>query len=705
MLAIYKRELSSHLKSVIGFLFMAIVTFFTGLYFIIYNVYNGYTDLSYALGSATFIFIVAVPILTMRILAEERKNKTDQLILTSPVSVGKIVVGKYLALETVFALTTLIICVYPLVLTRFGTVLLGQSYVAILGYFLYGSAAIAIGVFLSSITESQVIAAVLSVLVLFITYVMSTIEYMISADGNLITKALGYFDLATPFQNMISGQLDLTAILYYLTLILLFLFLTTQSIQKRRYHVSVKNLKMGAYSVASIVLAIAVFFAANLFAQEVPDDYTMVDITSNKLYTMTDETKTFLETMDKDVTIYVINKESQEDTVTAALLEKYAGENDHISIEYVDPTVNPQFASQYTDSRVSMGTLIVVCGDKTKVVNASDLYATEIDYSTYQSTETGYDGEGQITAAIAYVTSDDLPKVYLTDGHGEITTLDSTFTDALSKANIDYSTVTLLQEDSVPEDADYLFINGPSADFNSDDADKVITYVENGGSLLITLNASYSSTDMPNLDRILAYYGVSQVDGVVVEQGEANYYQNPLYLLPNIASADVTSSVYGNYLFMPYAVGLAYEASDDVEVTELLYTSDSAFSRVDIETNQSVEMSDTDIAGPFSLALRAEKTLDSGSSVLYVYGSSELFTMSTDSMVSGYNLKLFSDTVADLTPEGDTVSVSVPVKYYESDYLTYSNSAIGILIAVFMVAVPFVLLALGLIIWIRRRKK
>ena len=234
MRAIYKRELRACFHSFIGWLFLAVVLFLTGLYTTVYNLMQGSSYLSYTLESSLIIFIVAIPILTMRILAEERKNKTDQLILTAPVSIWKIVLGKYLALETVFAVPCAILCLYPLLLGRYGSIPYEENYVALLGFFLYGSAAVAIGVFVSSLTESQVIAAVVSVVFVFIGYVMSGICRMIAVNGNLVTKVLSVYDLTSPFVDLLNGSLKITAIAYYLSLIFLLLFFTTQSIQKRR---------------------------------------------------------------------------------------------------------------------------------------------------------------------------------------------------------------------------------------------------------------------------------------------------------------------------------------------------------------------------------------------------------------------------------------------------------------------------------------
>ena len=151
----------------VGYLFMGFILLIAGIYFSAYQLTAAYPKFEYTLNAMTFVFLIAVPILTMRVLAEERKQKTDQLLLTSPVSVFGIVMGKYLALVTIYAIPIVILATYPLIMSKFGTVAFGSAYTALLGFFLLGCANIAIGVFFSAITESQVIAAVLTSVFLF----------------------------------------------------------------------------------------------------------------------------------------------------------------------------------------------------------------------------------------------------------------------------------------------------------------------------------------------------------------------------------------------------------------------------------------------------------------------------------------------------------------------------------------------------------
>ena len=194
MLAIYKRELKSYLTSMVGYLFMFFVLLIAGIYFSAYQLSAAYPKFEYTLNAMTFVFLIAVPILTMRVLAEERKQKTDQLLLTSPVSVSGIVMGKYLALVTIYAIPIAVLATYPLIMSKFGTVAFGSAYTALLGFFLLGSANIAIGVFFSAITESQVIAAVLTFVFLFAFYMMNGISSFFSETAMSTCVTFGIFD-------------------------------------------------------------------------------------------------------------------------------------------------------------------------------------------------------------------------------------------------------------------------------------------------------------------------------------------------------------------------------------------------------------------------------------------------------------------------------------------------------------------------------
>lgn len=286
MLAIYKKELRTYFTSMIGYVFIAFFLVIIGVYFFFQNLYSGYANFEYTVSAVTFIFVLLVPLLTMRLMAEENKQKTDQLLLTSPVTPGAIVMGKFLAVFTIFALVMAIICTYPLIMKQYGNVPLASAYASILGFTILGGAYLAIGFFLSSLTESQVVAAVVTFIVFLFTALMDGIAGFFPADNKtayvvfsvvlvilcivlyimmrnltisicvgligelaltavyllkpvlfdgLIVKVFGWISVIDRFNNFYLGILDLASVIYYISIIFLFLFLTAQVIRKKRW--------------------------------------------------------------------------------------------------------------------------------------------------------------------------------------------------------------------------------------------------------------------------------------------------------------------------------------------------------------------------------------------------------------------------------------------------------------------------------------
>ena len=701
MLAIYKRELKAYFHSCVGLLFIGVTLFFIGLYYTVNNLMYGYPYIAYSISAVIFVFLITVPVLSMKVLAEERHNKTDQLVITAPVTVGQIVVGKYLALLTIFAIPTLIICTYPLILNSFTAIPMGEAYTAILGYFMYGMTAIAIGVLVSALTESQVIAAVLGFAVLFLGYMMSSICGILSSTGNLLTKLLGTFDMYTPFGKLLNGTLDLGAVVYFISLTCLALFFTTQVIQKRRYSVSVKQFSFGAYSSGMMVVAVAVAVLANMVVGKLPGNWTALDMTSEKLYSLTDQSKEFLKTLEEDVTIYVLATEDNQDGVLGETLARYEDYSDHITVTYIDPISNPSFASQYTSSSVSSNSVIVVSEQRSKVISYYEMYETEYDYYTGASTTTGYDGEGQITSAIDYVTSDDIPMVYMTEGHGE-GTLSSAIDSSLEKENVEYTSINLMNYDAVPEDASCLIIYAPESDFNSDDADKVIAYLEQGGKVIF-VSGNYEVT-MPNCQAILSHMGLTLAEGIVVEDNSNYYYQSPLYLLPDVSYSTYTDGISGSYMiFAPYAQGFIVPEDDNIMTyNSFLTTSDDAYSKVNLYST-TAEKEEGDIDGPFAIGVEAIKSLEEGTATLVAYSSSVLFTDDASYMVGGANQMMFINTVSSFVDH--EVSSAIPVKSYEVSYVTVTQSDIVLIGSIVTIILPLGCIIAGFVIWFKRRRK
>ena len=287
MTAVFRHELRLYFHSLTAYVFGAFLLAFVGIGAMLYNIQQAVSNFEYVLGFGCLVFVVIVPILTMRVIAEERRQRTDQLLYALPITTTEVVLGKYLALLTVFLIPMCVVCIYPLIFAQYGEVYLPTAYGSILAFFVLGAALMAVGVFVSSLTENQGMAAGIGIaLILLNYYSVSLSEYVsTSAMGSLVvmwiiaallallirhlTKndTLAYWagiilaagilaaylidtesftgllpeivsglSLFERFYAFINGVFDMTAIVYYLTVIVFFLFLSVQSLEKRRYN-------------------------------------------------------------------------------------------------------------------------------------------------------------------------------------------------------------------------------------------------------------------------------------------------------------------------------------------------------------------------------------------------------------------------------------------------------------------------------------
>ena len=480
-----------------------------------------------------------------------------------------------------------------------------------------------------------------------------------------------------------------------------------KTLLKNLGRVNKKALKNGSYSMVYTVILIAVIVVINLIVAEIPTRYTQIDVSTQKLYTISDKTKEFLDELDQDVTIYHIVQNGNEDDVVEKLLTRYEETSSHIKVEKKDPVLYPNFTSQYTEEDVQDNSLIVVNGSKSKVVDYYNLYETQYDYYSGSSSTTGFDGEGQIDSAISYVTSDNLPVIYTLEGHGELE-LNSSITESLEKANYQIESLNLLTEETVPDDAGCLMIASPQADISEEEADKIISYMENGGKAIIFTD--YTNTDIPNLKKVLENYGVTPDNGVVME-GDTKHYimQIPYYLVPEINSTEITTDLIedNRYVLMPVAQSIrimdSYRNTLDIET--VLSTSERAYIKTNVENMQTFEKESGDQEGEFNLGVCVTEDIseDKQTQLVY-YGSSSLLDITTNQQVSGGNTELLLDTLGWMC-ENDVPVISVDSKSLDTSYLTISEYDSGYWSAMTCGIIPAIFLIIGGVIWFKRRKQ
>ena len=466
---------------------------------------------------------------------------------------------------------------------------------------------------------------------------------------------------------------------------------------------SSKNIRKGSYSlgISVVVLAIAVVF--NLVVGKLPAQYRNVDLSQTKLSTIGDTTKELVGALDQDVTIYQIVESGKENETIQKLLERYAGLSSHVKVETMDPVLHPNFVSEYTEDDLADNSLIVVGEKRNKVIPYADMFESTVNYQTYQYETTGFDGEGQVTRAISYVTTDSLPIMYTITGHeeGDMT---EDMKSAIEKENIEMKDLNLLTEESVPDDADCVMLFSPQNDLSEEEADKLITYMENGGKAVII--TSYLNKEMPNLQKVLNNYGIGTMEGVVLEADGQHYISgNPTYLVPNIGSSDALGdlSKANSYVLMPVAqaVEKLEDKRDSVTIESLLTTSDSAYVKTNV--NGTLEKEDGDAEGPFDVGVAVTESVDNGETKLIYLTSANLFSQQVDAMVSGNNVKLLVNSVSWMCDQEQ--SVSIPSKSTQISYLTVTAASARMWGMVTIGLLPVLCLVLGGGIWFKRRKR
>lgn len=233
MTAIFKKEFKNYFMSPIGYIFVGVFTFLASMFFSSGILMSQQADISIMFSDINLVYLFLAALLTMRLLSEEKNKKTEQLLLSAPVSITSIVVGKYLAAMAVFGITMLISLVYPFIMFKFGEPALSEVIGSYLGFILLWGAFISVGVFISSLTESQMIAGVFTFAALLLIYFISWFEA--SVKSPVISKIIGWFSLLSRYGEFQSGILNFESVIYYLSFIFVFLFLAVRVIDRKRY--------------------------------------------------------------------------------------------------------------------------------------------------------------------------------------------------------------------------------------------------------------------------------------------------------------------------------------------------------------------------------------------------------------------------------------------------------------------------------------
>lgn len=464
-----------------------------------------------------------------------------------------------------------------------------------------------------------------------------------------------------------------------------------------------KQFRSGAYSSVLTVLVIAIVVVVNLVFGKLD---LSTDLSSGSYFTLSKTTKKILKQVDSDITIYYMVQDGSEQDYISNALKQYNKVSKHVKVKRIDPVVNPGFAKkQGIDDEISSNDVIVV-NNKTKsakYISNEDMYIESNSMYSSGSSSTSLDVEGQVTAAIQNVISDSSTKMYVLTKHSE-TELGDTLKSALEKMNYEISDLELATKDSVPSDCDVLYINGPTTDITTEEKDKILDYLKNGGSAII--NVGYTTEKMTNFKEVLAYYGVNVTSGIICE-GTGNYATYPNYIVPSVGSDSSLLSDLSGYIIFPDAAGLSKASSDSVrstvKITDLLDTSDSSFIKVD-PSSGSASKEDGDVDGPFSVGYSITETVDKKETKLLVFASSGAFSESFTQTTQLANATVFKKAASSLS-KSDVKEASIDKKNLSYSYVSLTSGTQLLWAAIIIVIIPGGLLICGFLIWFFRRRK
>lgn len=463
--------------------------------------------------------------------------------------------------------------------------------------------------------------------------------------------------------------------------------------------------RAGSYSAFAVAMITAIAVLANLAAEALPQSATQLDLTGQGLYTLSEQSKRIAASVGTEVNLYLLALRGSEDETISRLLSQYAEQNEHIHTSAVDPTERPTFLDAYDldVNQLYANSVLVDGGDRFRLVSYSDIYATDysMDYTSYQYvTSTSFNGENALTNAIHYVSSQNLPKVYQLTGHGEAE-LSSRMQELLEGDNIEIESLSLLSAEEIPEDASAIVINTPSSDLNEEEAGLLSEYLQNGGR--VTLTTEYIGEGaMENLLSVTRTMGLTVGAGLVVEgDGQMHLNRYPHYLLPDLESHTVTDALKEGryYILTPMAQPLEETGDGDATVSWLLSTSEEAYTKADGMNASTVQKEESDAEGVYHVAAASEL----GEGKLVWIASGEFLDDSVDAMVSGANGNLFVNGVDWMAEQEETISIRAKSLDESGLLLTSAESSFWSVVTIGLI--PAALIAVGVIICIRRKRR
>lgn len=477
----------------------------------------------------------------------------------------------------------------------------------------------------------------------------------------------------------------------------------------------------GSYSVGLTVVVIAIVIVLNLVIGQLPESLRNLDVSSTRIYEISDTTTDLLDSLDEDVNMTVLAVRDDTDDRITTFLSKYEALSDHINIEWVDPVLHPSALTEYDTSE---NTIVISCEatGKSTTVSFDDILVPDMySYYYYGSTDyTEFDGEGQLTSAVNYVTSDVEKTIYQTTGHGE-GTLSTTITDLMDQNNYNLSEINLLMNTSIPEDCDLLLMYEPATDLSDDETEMLRNYLADGGKVMILLGDT-NATELPNLETVLEEYGMKAADGYIADPQRC-YQGNYYYIFPELSvSGDMADGISSEMVLLTntHGMNLIDPARDTITTTGFMSSSDGAYAVTETAQQQGDytlgavaeetvsspdDDEDTDSSGEDAEEASDDSSSDAESDevtsrLTVISAGSMIDSQITDTFTQLENTKVFMNAV---TANFDGVqNISVEPKSLQVEYNTVQYAGLFSLLVIF--GIPAAVLIGGFVVWFRRRK-
>ena len=709
MKVILKREFKAYFYTPLGYAFIAVYFLFTGFFFFNYNLYGNNNDMRELFDTLFSITLFLIPILTMRLFSEERKMRTDQILFMSPIFSSQIVLGKFFAATLVYLLgissTMLAAVILQFMNPPQWPVLIGHF----IGLLLLGVALIAIGMFCSVLTENQIVASVAGFCVSFFVMALDGIASMVSI-GPLATllRALSFQSRYSPFT---LGILGLNNIIFFISIAALFIVLSINMYEQRKG--GSRKLLMVTVALMLVLTSVVNVVADRVSAMQ---PAVTVDLTEGKLFELSSGTIDMLASLQKPVTIRVIAREdtfadtSVYNKQANEIFHQFARHSSNIALSYIDYVKNPTFATNYPDLTIKHGDILVSSGDNHKVVPTEELF-------NYRQTAAGTmeiessKAEEAIARAIIEVTSDEKTRIAMIDGHGE--KVMSGFDELLNSNGYEIAKQNLVV-DEISSDTKVMIIIAPQTDFTEQELDKLDKFLNNEGQYGKTL-MYFADAEQPvltNLEGFLREWGVVANSGAVFETNENRVYNyQPFYTQVDVISEHYQAMLSGasKPILMPIsrAFELGFDSRDNNTTETLLGFSETAGVRP-ADATEDFTSEQATIKGPLPAMILASY-VDSGSgddlikSQLVVSASTAMLDASVIDNPSLNNSEFLLKVIQDLTK--NNALILIPPKSLAGTGLGITNATASLVGTLFMVGLPFVIIAFGLVIWMRRRSQ